>query len=312
MLPMTGEIPTTPSNDEIDAVLLRAAELLEARHVVPDTGLRGARMLRSAVSQQQYRQRWDSPDALAETLTSDLRLATGDRHLFVEHLGDETAPADDWIARWRQEGPSRNWGISEVRLLPGNIGLLKITSFYTYELAVDALRAAMELIRHSHGLVLDLTDNGGGDGATADAVMDTFLEHDGPRPLVLESRDGREPARSPTDLAWPHYGTRRPMAIMINHRTFSAPEAVAYALRQEQRATVVGSRSSGGANMIDDAEALPSGFSLGIPNRRPIGRVTGANWEGIGVQPDVETPADAALWRAWEVVRNALNEGGAL
>ena len=47
-------------------------------------------------------------------------------------------------------------------------------------------------------------------------------------------------------------------------------------------------------------------------NRRPIGRVTGANWEGIGVQPDVETPADAALWRAWEVVRNALNEGGAL
>ncbi|HYH11564.1 MAG TPA: S41 family peptidase, partial [Thermomicrobiales bacterium] len=104
--------------------------------------------------------------------------------------------------------------------------------------------------------------------------------------------------------------TLRPVAIMINHRTFSAPEAVTYALQQEQRAVVVGSRSSGGANMMDDAASLPSGFRLGVPIHRPIGRLTGTNWEGIGVQPDEVTSGDATLWRAWEIVRQRLADAG--
>jgi len=232
---MHGDGLNPRSPDELDAMLLRAAELLEERHVVAETGRRGVGMLRTAVAQQRYREHAEAPVALADALTSDLRLASGDNHLFVEHLGDEGTPADDWIERWRQEGPSRNWGISAVRLLPGNIGYLKLTSFYTYALAVDTLRAAMELVRHSDGLVLDLTDNGGGDDETANAVMDTFLDLDTPRPLLLESREGREPPRPPTDLAWPHYGIERPLAILIDRRTFSAPEAVAYALQQERR-----------------------------------------------------------------------------
>lgn len=305
---MTSTPSKALSDDDISELLHRAAELLETHHVVPETGAAGAELLRAPSAPQRYRHLRDSPGALAQLLTSDLRLGTGDGHLMVEHLGDAAAPADDWIVRWRQEGPSRNWGVNEVRLLPGNIGLLKLTSFYTYDLAVNAIAAAMELVRHSNGLVLDLTDNGGGDDVTANAVMDTFLEHDAPRPLILESHDGREPSRSPTELAWPHYGTRRPMAVMIGRRTFSAPEAVAYALQQEQRATVVGSRSGGGANMVDEAAPLPFGFRLGIPNRRPVGRITGSNWEGVGVQPDVEAPDDAALWQAWEVVRQRLGD----
>jgi hypothetical protein len=308
---VTGTPSRALSDEDIDELLHRAADLLEAHHVVAATGAAGAQMLRAAAAQERYRHFRDSPDALAGTLTSHLRQATGDGHVFVEYLGDETSPGDDWIVRWRQEGPSRNWGVNAVRLLPGTIGFLKLTSFYTYELAASAIGAAMELIRHSDGLILDLTDNGGGDGTTADAVMDTFLAHDAPRPLVIESREGREPPRTLTDLTWPRYDTRRPLVIMINRGTFSAPEAVAYALQQERRAIVVGSRSAGGANMIDDAMSLPSGFKLGIPNRRPIGRITGANWEGVGVQPDVETPGDAALWRAWEVVRHTLANAGA-
>src|SRR5690606_2255024 len=124
--PMHGDGLNPRSPDELDAMLLRAAELLEERHVVAETGRRGAGMLRTAVAQQRYRDHAEAPVALADALTSDLRLASGDNHLFVEHLGDEGTPADDWIERWRQEGPSRNWGISAVRLLPGNIGYLKL------------------------------------------------------------------------------------------------------------------------------------------------------------------------------------------
>lgn len=310
-MPVNSEEPNIHSNDRIDEMLHSAAELLEARHVVPEVGQKGAHMIRAAIADQRYRHVHKSPDTLAEQMTTDLRLATGDRHLYVEHIHDETTPEDDWVARWRREGPTQNWGVNTVRLLPGNVALLKITSFYTYELAIQALGAAMELVRHSDGLVLDLTDNGGGDDETADAVMETFLEDGAPRPLVIESRAGPETPKSPTDLRWPRYGAHRPLTIMINHRTFSAPEAVAYALQQEKRAIVVGSRSGGGANMIDAAVALPSNFKLGIPAHRPVSRATDSNWEGVGVQPDIGTSGDAALWRAWEIVRQRLGNADA-
>jgi carboxyl-terminal processing protease len=300
------------ASHELDEMLNRAARLIEERHVLPQAGGDGAKMLRAAIADRRYRRVYEVPDKLAELVTADLRAASGDRHLYLEHLRDEKAPEDDWIAKWRAEGPSQNWGVKEVRLLPGNVGYLKLESFYTYELATPALAAAMELIRHSSGLVLDLSDNGGGDGETADAITETFLDAGEPRPLVIETRAGREKPGPPPDLKWPRYGRHRPLVVMINQRTFSAPEAVSYALQQDKRAVVIGSRSGGGANIIDEPMLVAPRFKLGVPTSRPVGRVTNSNWEGVGVRPDVAAPGDGALWQAWELIRRRLGGVGVL
>lgn len=40
-----------------------------------------------------------------------------------------------------------------------------------------------------------------------------------------------------------------------------------------------------------------------LPWGRAVNPVTGTNWEGVGVQPDVPVPADQALERALEAAR---------
>jgi hypothetical protein len=294
------------SSTTTDTLLLEIAQLLEERHVVPDVGIRGADMLRTAVAKQHYRDAYDTPDQFAALVTADLRRATGDGHLYLEYLSDATTPDVDWIAEWRAAGPTQNWGVKEIRILPDNIGYLKLTSFYTYALALPALCAAMELIRHTAGLVFDLTDNGGGDDTTAHAVMWTFLDPHTPSPLVIETRAEQEPPMPVPELAWLHYGADRPLVILINQRTFSAPEAVAYALQQEQRAVIVGGRSGGGANITDAAIQVAPHFNVGIPNRRPISRITNTNWEGVGVLPDIETSDADSLREGCEIVRRKL------
>ena len=37
-----------------------------------------------------------------------------------------------------------------------------------------------------------------------------------------------------------------------------------------------------------------------------INPVTGSNWEGVGVKPDVEVPADQALEKALQLARAAI------
>ena len=48
-----------------------------------------------------------------------------------------------------------------------------------------------------------------------------------------------------------------------------------------------------------DSKMIEGGFSVGIPDRRPIGKKSGRNWEGVGVIPDVDSgehdPLDIAL-----------------
>ncbi len=44
-----------------------------------------------------------------------------------------------------------------------------------------------------------------------------------------------------------------------------------------------------------------------IPTGRAIGPLSGANWEGVGVQPDIEVPAGQALERAHELARAAIH-----
>ena len=97
-------------------------------------------------------------------------------------------------------------------------------------------------------------------------------------------------------LAWlpgPRY-VGKPIYVLTAERTFSAPESFAYELQQTGRATIVGEVTGGGAHPgawfpIDDR------FALFIPLSRYVSAVSGGDWEGTGVQPDVECAAAEAL-----------------
>jgi C-terminal processing protease CtpA/Prc len=99
-----------------------------------------------------------------------------------------------------------------------------------------------------------------------------------------------------------------PLFVLCSARTFSAGEEFAYDLQALRRATIVGETSRGGANP-GRVHRLDEHFAAFIPDARAINPVTGDNWEGRGVRPDVACAADQALGRAHRLALEALLPG---
>jgi Periplasmic protease len=103
-------------------------------------------------------------------------------------------------------------------------------------------------------------------------------------------------------------GTRyldRPVFVLTSGRTFSGGEDFAYTLQALGRATVVGETTGGGAHPTRGFP-ISAAVHIGIPFARSVNPVTGTNWQGTGVVPDVpadaERACDVAYARALEKV----------
>jgi hypothetical protein len=109
-------------------------------------------------------------------------------------------------------------------------------------------------------------------------------------------------------VAIPHPTEHRLFAAKVfyltSSQTFSAAEHLAFAFKRTGRAVLIGERTGGG-NHFGAWESLGEGLSAFIPIGRTLDPVTGADWEGVGVVPDVAVPADHALD---EAVRRATQQ----
>jgi hypothetical protein len=85
-----------------------------------------------------------------------------------------------------------------------------------------------------------------------------------------------------------------PVYVVTSGFTASGGEEFAYDLKHHGRATVVGELTAGGGHG-GGVHPVAAGFQAFIPDFRPVHPVTGGGWEGAGVEPDLEAPADGAL-----------------
>ncbi len=82
--------------------------------------------------------------------------------------------------------------------------------------------------------------------------------------------------------------------------TFSGAEALAYDLQRLGRAAVVGETTRGGAHPRRAFRVHPH-LEATIPVARAVNPVTGTNWEGTGVVPDIGAVADEAFDTAYRL-----------
>ncbi|WP_291840026.1 S41 family peptidase [Brevundimonas sp.] len=140
------------------------------------------------------------------------------------------------------------------------------------------------------GYVLDLRNNGGGLLDAAIAVSDAFLERG-----EIVSQRGRKPdqiqryAATPGDLT-----NGLPLVVLINYGSASASEIVAGALKDHQRATVVG-LTSFGKGSVQTVIPLRNGAdgALSITTARYY-TPSGASIQKIGIEPDLEVARSEA------------------
>jgi carboxyl-terminal processing protease len=169
----------------------------------------------------------------------------------------------------------------EHRSLGDGIGYIKINSFQgnTHE---DMRRALAELHRQDlRGLVLDLRDNPGGLLDQAVRIADTFLSSGAI--VTTSSNDPRQREEKFATEAGtePNY----PLVVLVNGASASASEIVAGALKNHDRALVIGQRSFGKGsvqvlNNFQDGSAL----KLTIAQYLTPGDVS---IQGVGIVPDI-------------------------
>ncbi|MEU5945982.1 S41 family peptidase [Micromonospora sp. NPDC047465] len=292
------------SQIEITEVVERTACLVGEHYVFADVAARLAGLLRTEADRHRQAQSWS---ALADTLTRTLQSITGDRHLGVrfhdrplpEDGGDPLADALPGMAR------ASLGGIHRVERLPDNVGLLRIEpALFSPTLAGEAMTAALRLVADADALILDLRETIGGDPEMEALVCGHLFD----RPTHLYTMRQRHlPDRqfwSPAPLAGARFGGDRPLAVLTSATTFSGGESLAYALQQHGRATVVGERTGGGAHPRTGFPVHPH-LHLSVPVASPVNPVSGTNWEGTGVVPDVEVPAAEALDAAHRTILRA-------
>lgn len=160
------------------------------------------------------------------------------------------------------------------------------------------LRAEIERLdrKGAEGLVLDLRGNGGGLLQEAILVTSIFQE-EGP----VVTTEGRTRARETLDATGGAL-SRRPMAVLTDQDTASASEIVAAALKQNDIAVIVGTKTFGKGTFQEVIE-LDDGAAIDLT----VGEYLTADGTSIldeGVKPDIRTPGgddgdrDAPLDRA--------------
>ena len=176
--------------------------------------------------------------------------------------------------------------------LEGDLAYVRVSSFNQNTGA--ELTTVIERLRRENpnitGYVLDLRNNGGGLLPAAIAVSDAFLERG-----EIVSQRGRRPdqieryAATAGDLTG-----GKPMVVLINYGSASASEIVAGALKDHQRATLVG-LTSFGKGSVQTVFPLRGGQdgALYMTTARyytPSGRSN----QKIGIEPDLEVSRSAA------------------
>ena len=259
-------------------------------------------------------------ESLAERLNAEIAAVSGDGHFMImagDMHGQPVLPTPphqpppplrpDELTHLRRV----NFGIAAAELLPGNVARLDLRHFYRPTPEVrDRLAAAMTLLADSWGFILDLSRNIGGDAHSVALLLSYFFER--PPFVVNRFRWRNLPAESYSTTASPGgplYGEARPLVVLVSRQSFSAAEEFAYDVQALRRGLVVGETTGGGAN-----HALPvsiaGGFTAFIPQARAENPVTGTNWEGVGVRPDISAAGEAALRTAHLTALERIAAGG--
>ena len=245
------------------------------------------------------------PAGFARALTARIQAVSHDRHLRVRvGMGGPPMRVANGPGMPRGNAP-RMFGRTER--LEGNVAYVEILTFGVPVDAVrDAIREAMSAAADASALILDVRANGGGQ-PQAVALVSSYLFGDVAVHLnSLHWREGGRVDHFHTEPAVPgsKFGPDKPVFVLTSNRTFSAAEEFAYNLQSRRRATIVGETTGGGAHP-GRAVPLPDGLSIFVSTGRAVNPITGTNWEGTGVRPDVESTADAALETALRLARAA-------
>lgn len=216
-----------------------------------------------------------STDELNRAAVQGLVNALGSR----VSLGTNNAPSDSGDKK----------PVAETILFDGNIAYLRITRV-TDGLA-QAISGSLDQIKATNkvsGIVLDVRYADGSDYKAATETLDLFVSKSQP---LLNWGSGVVSSHEKANAI------SVPVAVLVNHQTAAASEALAAMVREVGAGLVLGSRTAGSAMVMEDFP-LKNGEHLRIGSS-PVMLGDGTPLSAQGLKPDIDVTVSEEAERAF-------------
>lgn len=175
----------------------------------------------------------------------------------------------------------------EHKMLDNNIGYIQIAEFE--EVTAEQFKEAVSDLQEQgmEKLIFDLRDNGGGLLDSVCDVLDTIL----PKMMLVytEDKDGNRREEWAED----DEAVDLPMAVLINGNTASASEIFTGALKDYDKAEIIGTTSYG-KGIVQSIIPFSDGSALKVTSSKYY-TPSGICIHGVGIEPDQTVEYDRTL-----------------
>ena len=207
----------------------------------------------------------------------------------------------------------------EAKKLDTNLAYIKLSTFENMQAARE-FESALRKFKDADGLIIDLRGNGGGLLQNAVEIGSMFIDNG----IIVQTvdREGRrEQIESTGRVLW-----RKPTVVLINEASASASEILAGALRDNNAATLIGTKTFGKAS-VQNVRRLSDGSALLVTIAKYL-TPSGEDINKKGIAPDVvvalpsveaeaeeetvlveEEEEDIQLQKSIEILKSLLSEG---
>lgn len=273
---------------------------LRAEYVFPDVATKMEALLRKNLKQGAY-EKLTNPDDFTVKITEDLQSISHDKHLHVRYIPPGTqrdevklSPEERRRLQLAQQR-ARNFGFQKVEILPGNIGYIDFRYFAEAKDGGPTAIAAMNFLAHTDAIIFDLRQNGGGNPSMIQLLSSYLFEESVHlNSFYIRKGDSTQQFWTQECVQGPKM-TAIPVYVLTSSFTFSGAEEFSYNMKSMKRGTIIGETTGGGAHPVNLREFPVLNISMAVPFGRAINPITGTNWEGVGVEPDIKAPANKAL-----------------
>jgi len=293
-------------------IINRLSEKLRACYIFPDVAEQICAHLQQTSADGEYTELTDG-NLFALALTIQLQEVSHDEHLWVRWHAEplpEGAEELRFDPGWQEEQKKKagldNYGFARMEVLPGNIGYVAINYLHRPAWGGETAVSVMEFLSRTNAIIIDLRKCTGGYPGMVSLVCSYLFGED---PILLDSIYWRD--ENFTQQYWTlEYvpGSRfpdKPVYLLTSKVTFSAGEEFANILQSRKRAMIIGEPTDGGAH-AGAAYRIDPHFEAFIPVGQVICPLTGTNWEGCGVKPDLPIPAEQSLEVAHRLALQSL------
>lgn len=179
----------------------------------------------------------------------------------------------------RAEIPISAISKGQAIIIKKDIAYIRLNSFISQE-ATKEMKEALDKLSKAEGIIIDLRNNPGGLLTNAIEISDMFLD-DGVIVSTVDKDGYIQSVKAGKDLV-----TSKPTVVLVNENSASASEIFSGALKDNQRAKVVGTKTFGkglvqGINKLDDG----SGVNITIAKYLTPAKI---DINKLGIKPDIE------------------------